>query len=67
MLPKAWKSAHFSLQADQALSGRGYDEVYIFNGRHCCSRPFCDIFSQSARVWRYEQGATGNSFVMADR
>ncbi|HEX8578753.1 MAG TPA: hypothetical protein VF655_04070 [Allosphingosinicella sp.] len=66
VLPMAWRSAYYSLQAAEVLRDRGYDEIYTFNGRHCYSRPFCDLMGAGARVWRYEQGATGASFVMAD-
>lgn len=63
----AWRSAHLSLQVGRAVSAIGYDEVHIFNGRHCHERPFCDVLDQHTRVIRYEQGATGNSYVQSDR
>jgi hypothetical protein len=66
-LPQAWRSAHLSLQTAEALRGHGYDEVFTFNGRHCFSRPFCDIMGSQSRMWRFEQGATGASYMIADR
>jgi hypothetical protein len=65
-LPRAWRSAHLSAQAAEWVRPLGYDEIYIFNGRHCYSRPFCDVLEETSRVFRYEQGGAANSFVMTD-
>ena len=66
-LPRAWLSAHLAAQTGEAVRRFGYDEIYTFNGRACYSRPFCDLLDQDSRVFRYEQGGSGNTFVMADR
>jgi len=66
-LRQAWHAAHLSAEYGRLVAERGYDEVYIFNGRHCYSRPFCDALSGHARVFRYEQGGTGTRYVMSDR
>jgi hypothetical protein len=63
----AWKTAHLSARIGEALAGRGYDEVFVFNGRSCVARPLADVLEAGARVFRYEQGATGNSYIRADR
>jgi hypothetical protein len=65
VLEPAWRSAHHSLRIGQAVQGMGYDKIYIFNGRHCHSRPFCDVLDQSAEVIRYEQGSAGNRYIAA--
>lgn len=65
--PRAWKSAHLSYQLGRIVEPMGYDTVYIFSGRGSYLRPFCDLVGRSARLVRYEQGATGNSFIQADR
>ncbi|HEY7809926.1 MAG TPA: hypothetical protein VIA98_06075 [Allosphingosinicella sp.] len=62
-LPEAWKSAHLAVEVGLAVRDLGYDEVYIFNGRHCDTRPFCDILEETAQVFRYEQGGSGTRFV----
>jgi hypothetical protein len=62
----AWQSAHLSQQVGEQVAQLGYDRIYIFGGRHCYSWPFVDETSQSATVVRYEQGATGTSYVEAD-
>jgi hypothetical protein len=62
-LQSSWKSAHLSFQVAEAVRQRGYDRVYIFNGRLCYSRPFCDVVGRSAEVIRYEQGSAGNKFI----
>jgi hypothetical protein len=63
VLQPAWRSAHLSLRAGQAVRGLGYDKVIIFNGRHCYSRPFCDVLEQRSEVIRYEQGSAGNRYI----
>lgn len=60
---EAWKSAHLSEQVGRAVSELGYDEVYIFNGRFCYSRPFCDVLQSTSKVFRFEQGANGNRYI----
>lgn len=66
--PKAWRSAHLSHQVGESVGRTGYDEIHIFNGRHCHSRPFCDqVAAASAAVWVYEQGSTGDKYIQADR
>jgi hypothetical protein len=65
--PAAWLSAHLSAQIGEVVADLGYDEVHIFNGRACYSRPFCDLVEQKTRLIRYEQGAAGNSYIQADR
>ena len=67
VLEPAWRSAHLSLRIGQAVRKMGYDRVYIFNGRHCYSRPFCDLVEQDAEVIRYEQGSAGNRYIAADQ
>jgi hypothetical protein len=62
LLP-AWRSAHLSLRVGQAVRELGYDRVIIFNGRHCYSRPFCDVLEQGSEVIRYEQGSAGNRYI----
>ncbi|MGZ8336270.1 MAG: hypothetical protein ACXWU1_06375 [Allosphingosinicella sp.] len=54
----SWRAAHLSLQAGEAIRDMGYDEVYIFNGRHCYNRPFCDALEGAARVIKYEAGGS---------
>ena len=66
VLRPAWRSAHLSLRVGQAVREMGYDTVATFNGRHCYSRPFCDILEQVAEVIRYEQGAAGNRYIAAN-
>lgn len=65
LLRSAWRSAHLSLRTGQAVRAFGYDRVYIFNGRHCYSRPFCDVVEQSVELVRYEQGSAGNRYISA--
>ena len=65
VLEPAWRSAHLSLRVGQAVRELGYDRVVIFNGRHCYSRPFCDVVEQRAEVIRYEQGSAGNRYISA--
>lgn len=62
LLP-AWQTAHRSLAIGQAVRDFGYDQVVTFNGRHCYSRPFCDVLESSAEVVRYEQGSAGNKYI----
>lgn len=64
----AWVTANISAQIGQQVAALGYDEVYLFNGRHCFSRPFCDLLiAAGTRVLRYEQGAKGNSYILSDK
>ena len=63
VLGPAWRSAHRSLRIGEAVRALGYDRIVIFNGRHCYSRPFCDILEQGSEVVRYEQGAAGNRYI----
>ena len=64
----AWSTANVSAQIGRQVAALGYDEVYLFNGRHCYSRPFCDLLTDAGvRVMRYEQGATGNSYILSDK
>jgi len=65
VLGPAWRSAHVSLRIGEAVRRMGYDRIYIFNGRHCYSRPFCDVVEQDAEVFRYEQGSAGNRYICA--
>ena len=65
VLEPAWRSAHLALRAGQAVREMGYDRIYIFNGRHCYSRPFCDVVERHAEVVRYEQGSAGNRYISA--
>ena len=65
VLQPAWRSAHQSLRIGKAVRALGYDKVVIFNGRHCYSRPFCDVLADDAEVIRYEQGSAGNRYIAA--
>ncbi len=65
VLEPAWRSAHISLRIGQAVRALGYDKVVIFNGRHCYSRPFCDVLDGTCEVVRYEQGSAGNRYIAA--
>lgn len=65
-LRKAWEIAHRADELARAIAERAYDEIYIFNGRHCISRPFCDLLSGTARVRRFEAGGKPHSFVLFD-
>jgi hypothetical protein len=65
VLQLAWRSAHRSLRTGQAVRAMGYDKIVIFNGRHCYSRPFCDVLQSKAEVIRYEQGSAGNRYIIA--
>jgi hypothetical protein len=65
VLGHAWRTAHLSARVGQIVDAMGYDEVYIFNGRHCISRPFCDILQRRIPVYRYEQGGGGNRYIMS--
>ncbi|HWI88781.1 MAG TPA: hypothetical protein VNS11_06040 [Sphingomicrobium sp.] len=65
VLKPAWQSAHLSLRAGEVVRGLGYDRIHIFNGRHCYSRPFCDVLDQASEVIRYEQGSAGNRYITA--
>ncbi len=62
LLP-AWRSAHRSLAVGQAVRGLGYDQVVTFNGRHCYSRPFCDVLQETTEVIRYEQASAGDKYI----
>jgi hypothetical protein len=62
-LGAAWRSAHLSLRLGQAITALGYDRVWIFNGRHCSTRPFCDVVERNSKVIRYEQGSAGNRYI----
>jgi hypothetical protein len=66
-LADAWRVAHFANDLASQLNETEYKEVYIFNGRHCFSRPFCDVLSGKVRLLRYEAGALPNSFILSDR
>jgi hypothetical protein len=65
VLGPAWRSAHLSLRIGQAVRRLNYDRAVIFNGRHCYSRPFCDVLERGCEVIRYEQGSTGNRYLSA--
>jgi hypothetical protein len=65
VLEPAWRSAHRSLRIGQAVRAMGYDKVVTFNGRHCYSRPFCDVLQGDCEVIRYEQGSAGNKYIAA--
>lgn len=65
-LEDAWRAAHLSYRAGEIVKQLGYDEIYIFNGRHCYTRPFCDVLETSARVLRYETASTLDSYIVAD-
>jgi hypothetical protein len=65
VLEKAWTSAHLSQQLGEQVASMNYDRVYIFGGRHCYSRPFCDLVEASSQVIRYEQGWSGTAYVTA--
>jgi len=65
VLELAWRTAHLSLRIGQAMRAHSYDKVVIFNGRHCYSRPFCDILERDSEVIRYEQGSAGNRYIAA--
>lgn len=68
-LKAAWKAAHRSLAAGEAVKALGYDEVYIFNGRHCYARPFCDVLQNATKLQRYEVGGSEDTttYIYADR
>ena len=63
VLRPAWRSAHRSLAIGHAVRKLGYDQIVTFNGRHCYSRPLCDVLEQDAEVVRYEQGSAGNKYI----
>lgn len=65
VLASAWRSAHLSLRVGQALRPMGYDKMLIFNGRHCYSRPLCDLLEENCEIIRYEQGSAGNKYLTA--
>ena len=65
LLEPTWRSAHLSLRIGLAVRALGYDKIVIFNGRHCYSRPFCDVAEQVSEVIRYEQGSAGNKYIAA--
>lgn len=64
---KAWRSAHLSERIARVVKRLSYDATYIFNGRHCYSRPFCDVLEESTTVYRYEQGGAGNRYIIGPR
>lgn len=64
-LEPAWRTAHLAKRLGEAIRQIGYYRIYIFNGRHCYSRPFCDVLEQGAEVIRYEQGSAGNRYICA--
>ena len=63
-LQGAWEVAHRAAAAAAQLP-KTYDEVYIFNGRHAESRPFCDVFEPNSAVIRYEAGGRPNSYILS--
>lgn len=65
VLAEAWRSAHVSLRIGHAVREFGYEKIIIFNGRHCYSRPFCDVLEKQSEVIRYEQGSAGNRYIAA--
>ena len=65
VLEPAWRSAHLSLRIGKKVRDLDYDKVVIFNGRHCYSRPFCDLVEQRSELIRYEQGSAGNRYIAA--
>jgi hypothetical protein len=65
VLEEAWTSAHLSHHLGEQVAARNYDRVYIFGGRHCYSRPFCDVIERAAEMYRYEQGWSGTAYVAA--
>lgn len=65
VLVKTWEVAHRAASAATQLRV-GHDEIYIFNGRHAHTRPFCDIFEEAGTVIRFEAGAVKNSYILSD-
>jgi hypothetical protein len=63
---ESWETAHRSWWIGEAVREMGYDQVYIFNGRVDFARPFSDVIQKTARVTTYEQGGTGQHYIMAD-
>lgn len=68
-LLSAWRAAHLSLQVGEAVKDLGYDEIYIFNGRHCYARPFCDVLEGTTRLVKYETGGCEDTttYITSDR
>lgn len=64
--PQSWAAAHRSWYIGEAVKKMGYDQVYIFNGRLCYARPFCDLLEGTSRVTTFEQGGTGRHYIKAD-
>lgn len=64
-LLKAWRIAHLSALVGRAVAKMGYEAAYIFNGRHCISRPFCEVLQMHMPVFRYEQGGSGNRYIIS--
>lgn len=62
-LHASWRAAHLSARLGEAVKALGYDEIYIFNGRHCYSRPFCDLLESSTRLVRYENAGRLDTYV----
>jgi hypothetical protein len=54
LLQQSWHLAHRTHALARQLRGLGYSDVYLFNGRHCTSRPFCEVLQGESRLWRYE-------------
>jgi len=65
VLAPAWRSAHISFRIGEAVRRLGYDRVWMFNGRHCATRPFCDVVERGSEIVRYEQGSAGNRYIRA--
>ncbi|MBH9536914.1 hypothetical protein [Novosphingopyxis sp. YJ-S2-01] len=61
----SWVVAHKAAAAADRLRHR-YERVYLFNGRHAETRPFCDILEHDSEVIRYEAGAAENSYIHAN-
>jgi hypothetical protein len=66
-LAPAWRSAHISMRIGEAVRQLGYDRVWIFNGRHCATRPFCDLIERDSELIRYEQGSAGDHYIRSSR
>jgi hypothetical protein len=66
-LVDAWRVAHYAHELACKIRGSQYDEIFVFNGRHCYVRPFCEVLSGESKIIRYESGALPGSYIVSDK
>ena len=67
-IDEAWRIAHKSYELGMHLLQYGFDEVYIFNGRHAISRPMAEVFKHigNIKLKYYEFDYTREKFTLSE-